>query len=67
MVAHYSSLVWAIPWTEEPGRLQFMWLQSQTQLSMQTHERAEILQACGAAKKKVEKGHSFLPITTSTL
>ena len=24
---HSSTLVWKIPWTEEPGRLQSMWLQ----------------------------------------
>jgi len=24
MVTHSSILVWRIPWTEEPGRLQFM-------------------------------------------
>ena len=24
MATHYSILVWRIPWTEEPGRLQFM-------------------------------------------
>ena len=26
MVTHYSSLAWRIPWTEEPGGLQFMGL-----------------------------------------
>ena len=25
MAPHSSSLVWKIPWTEEPGRLQSMW------------------------------------------
>ena len=24
IVPHYSTLAWKIPWTEEPGRLQFM-------------------------------------------
>ena len=33
MAAHYSSLAGIIPWTEELGRLQFMGLQSRTQLS----------------------------------
>ena len=28
-----SILIWRIPWTEEPGRLQSMGLQSQTRLS----------------------------------
>ena len=36
MATHSSLLAWEIPWTEEPGRLQFMGLQSQTQLSMHT-------------------------------
>ena len=26
MAAHSSTLAWKIPWTEEPGRLQFMGL-----------------------------------------
>jgi len=33
MAAHSSVLAWEIPWTEESGRLQFMGLQSRTQLS----------------------------------
>ena len=32
-----SILAWKIPYTEEPGRLQYMGLQSQTQLSMHAH------------------------------
>ena len=27
MAPHSSTLAWKIPWTEEPGRLQSMWLQ----------------------------------------
>ena len=27
MATHYSTLAWRIPWTEEPGGLQFMGLQ----------------------------------------
>ena len=27
MATHSSSLAWKIPWTEDPGRLQFMWSQ----------------------------------------
>ena len=30
MATHSSTLAWKIPWTEEPGRLQSMGLQSQT-------------------------------------
>ena len=33
MATHSSILAWEIPQTEEPGRLQSMGLQSQTQLS----------------------------------
>ena len=33
MATHSSVLAWEIPWTEEPGGLQSMGLQSQMQLS----------------------------------
>ena len=33
MATHSSNLAWRIPWTEEPGRLQSMGLQSQAWLS----------------------------------
>ena len=33
MTTHSSILAWEIPWTEEPGRLQTMGSQGQTQLS----------------------------------
>ena len=33
MATHSSTLAWRIPWTEEPGRLQTKWSQSQTRLS----------------------------------
>ena len=33
IATHSSILAWEIPWTEEPGGLQSMGLQSQTQLS----------------------------------
>ena len=33
MATHSSTLAWKIPWTEEPGRLQSMGLQSRTRLS----------------------------------
>ena len=29
MATHSSILAWEIPWTQEPGRLQSMWLKSQ--------------------------------------
>ena len=33
MATHFSILAWEIPWTEEPGGLQSMESQSQTQQS----------------------------------
>ena len=33
IATHFSILAWKIPWTEEPGGLQSMELQSQTRLS----------------------------------
>jgi len=33
MATHSSVLAWETPWTDEPGRLQFMGLQSQTRFS----------------------------------
>ena len=38
MATHSSNLPWKISQTEEPGRLQSMRLQSQTQLSTHTKE-----------------------------
>ena len=32
MAIHFSTIAWKIPWTEEPGRLQSMGLQSQKRL-----------------------------------
>ena len=37
VTTHCSVLALGISWTEEPGELQFMELQSQTRLSMHTH------------------------------
>ena len=33
MATHFSVLAWKIPWTEEPGGLQSIGSQSQTQVS----------------------------------
>ena len=41
MAIHSSTIAWKIPWTEEPGRLQFMGSQSQTRLSDFTLECAK--------------------------
>ena len=40
MATHSSILAWRIPWTEEPGGLQFMGSQSQTRLSAHAHSPA---------------------------
>ena len=37
MKTHSSILAWEIPWTEDPGGLQFMESQSQTRLSIHAH------------------------------
>ena len=51
---HSSILAWKIPWTGEPGRLQFMGLQkSRTQLSNQQQERY-IAYIQGKLKRLVE-------------
>ena len=34
MATYSSILAWKIAWTEAPGRLQSMWLQSGTRVSM---------------------------------
>ena len=44
MATHSSVLAWEIPWTEEPGGLQFMWLQKiWTQFSDQTTKNIDNL------------------------
>ena len=37
MATHSSTLAWKIPWTDEPGELQSLGLQSQTQENDCTH------------------------------
>ena len=39
MATNSSILAWEIPWTEGPGGLQLVGLQSQTQLSMHSHAK----------------------------
>ena len=44
MATHSSLLAWRNPWTEEPGRLQFMRLQ---RIMMQRHDGARVhIHAC---------------------
>ena len=42
MATPFSILVWKIPWTEEPGGLQSMGLQSGKRLSMGTSRLAQV-------------------------
>ena len=46
MATHSSILAWKIPWTEEPGWLQCMGLQSQTRLSTSRHARTHTHTLC---------------------
>ena len=39
MATHSSTLVWGTPWMEEPGGVQSMGSQSQTQLSEMTTDK----------------------------
>ena len=43
MVSHSSILACEIPWTEDPGRLQSVGSQSQTQLNMHTQTLTIVL------------------------
>ena len=40
MATHFSILAWRIPWTEEPGGLQFMGPQSVTTEQLSLSEKA---------------------------
>ena len=41
MAPHSSTLAWKIPWTEEPGKLQYMGLQSDmTEVTLQQQQQA---------------------------
>ena len=53
MATHSSILAWKIPWTEEPGRLQSMGLQSRTRLSDFTHSQCSVLCAVALYLRKV--------------
>ena len=54
MATHPSILAWRIPWTEEPGRLQFMGPQSRTRLSdPHTHTHTHTHTHARLMKKKV--------------
>ena len=55
---NFSILAWRIPWTEEPGRLQSVGLQSQTGLN-DFHFHSHLQKSF--REKKRDKNHSKLP------
>ena len=69
MATHSSTLAWKIPWTEEPGRLQSMQLQSQTRLSNFTRQiEPGRLQSMGSQKNRTrlsDKTRQKKGLTTS--
>ena len=68
MATHSGTPAWQIPWTEEPDRLQSMGSQSQTPLSMLTHNRfasppafVTFLGAIRSLDAKMDKIHNTDP------
>ena len=61
MVTHSSNLVWEIPWTEEPGRLQSMGLQraGHDLVSEHMHERYNFWKTKNMCFARVDKTFSF--------
>ena len=66
MATHSSILAWEIPWTEEPGRLQFMGVTKETkkQLHCLTRKRVrtislETYQGCRHRFQSVEQFYPF--------
>ena len=45
MISYSCILAWEIPWTEEPGGIQSMALQSQTHLATQQRTAAQVEQS----------------------
>ena len=43
MATHYSILAWRIPWTEEPGGLQFIHTHTHTHTHIHTHREQGII------------------------
>ena len=58
MATHSSMLAWRIPWTEDPGGLQSVGLQSRTQLSG-LHIHTQALKAEISLKKGQLYGESL--------
>ena len=55
MATHSSIVAWNIPWTEEPGGLQFVGSQSWTHKHINTNYRPSIKLCVGKIKKKKKK------------
>ena len=53
MAAHPSTLVWRIPWTEEPGELQSMGLQRAGHDSMHKKGMLQLISFCLSLKLRV--------------
>ena len=58
MVAHSNILAWRIPWTEEPGGLQSMESQSQTQLKQLSTLHLKMMQS-GKCFPRANLGSKF--------
>ena len=69
MATHSSVLAWRIPWTEEPGGLQSMGSQSQTQLSdlARLHGPRVLLQEPGVKVYSLTYNLDFLAGTLDLL
>ena len=55
MATHSSVLAWRIPWTEEPGRLQYMDFKE-----LDTTERLHIHFQCSTGNKSYLEGNCFI-------
>ena len=55
MATHSSIVAWNIPWTEEPGGLQFVGSQSWTHKHINTNYRPSIKLCVGKIKKKKKR------------
>ena len=68
IATHFSILAWKIPWTEEPGGLQPMRLQSQTRLGdwarLHTHSHTHTHTHTHTHKRGEwqQKAHSIIPV-----
>ena len=60
MAVHSGVLAWRIPWTEEPGRLQPMGLQSQKRLSSWTHTQVKLSLAGEGSEQEPFLPHVYL-------